>query len=432
MGGVGKTRSPRRSPGPSPATSTAVIWRSLLNAPPLEELLRPVLQAIAGPNLAELPAGLDAQLALLLDGLRRQRCLLILDNLESLLDDRRRHDAPGLRGYGQLLHRLAQVRHSSCLLLTSRERPAGPGALGSVPPRCGAAPGGARPGRRPGDPRRAGAGRAGGRRRALVERYSGHPLALKLVAQTVHELFGGEIGEFLREETPIFDDIRTVLDQQFARLSALEQELLYWLAIEREATTAPRCGATWCSSRRPRTFVEALRALQRRSLLERVGDGLHAAERGDRVPHRAAGRGVCAECCAPVTCATQPADEEQRTLPDTLTLLNRFALVKAQAKEYVRESQTRMILQPVVDRLVAGSAAPGWRRGRRRSWPGCARGAAAPATRAATCSTCCCSAGIDVAGYDFSGSACGRPTCRASWRRVSFGAADLTGSDLYA
>src|SRR5262245_7129957 len=33
--------------------------------------------------------------------------------------------------------------------------------------------------------------------------------------------------------------------------------------------------------------------------------------------------------------------------------LNSFALIKAQAKEYVRASQTRLILKPVADRLLA-------------------------------------------------------------------------------
>ena len=33
--------------------------------------------------------------------------------------------------------------------------------------------------------------------------------------------------------------------------------------------------------------------------------------------------------------------------------LNRFALLKAQAKEYVRQSQARLILQPVAERLLA-------------------------------------------------------------------------------
>ncbi len=58
-----------------------------------------------------------------------------------------------------------------------------------------------------------------------MRRYSGNPLALRLVAQTVREVFDGDIRAFLKAEAPIFDDIGAVLNQQVARLSALEREL---------------------------------------------------------------------------------------------------------------------------------------------------------------------------------------------------------------
>ncbi len=69
---------------------------------------------------------------------------------------------------------------------------------------------------------------------ALVERYSGNPLALGLIAEAIHEVFGGDIDAFLAEAAPIFDDIRDVLDQQFARLTPPERDLLLWLAVARE------------------------------------------------------------------------------------------------------------------------------------------------------------------------------------------------------
>ncbi len=52
----------------------------------------------------------------------------------------------------------------------------------------------------------------------LVGRYSGNPLALKLVADTVRDLFGADVNAFLSGETPVFDDIRSVLDDQYDRL----------------------------------------------------------------------------------------------------------------------------------------------------------------------------------------------------------------------
>jgi hypothetical protein len=70
-------------------------------------------------------------------------------------------------------------------------------------------------------------------RAQLVKGYAGNPLALRIVAQTIAELFGGEIGPFLEEDTLVFGSIADLLDEQVTRLSTLEQTVLYWLAIVR-------------------------------------------------------------------------------------------------------------------------------------------------------------------------------------------------------
>src|SRR5205823_3271015 len=72
----------------------------------------------------------------------------------------------------------------------------------------------------------------------LIGRYGGNPLALKVVGQTIVEVFGGAIGPFLAYATEpsgvVFGGLRRLLDEQVARLSPLSQSLLSWLAIERE------------------------------------------------------------------------------------------------------------------------------------------------------------------------------------------------------
>ncbi|MEA5448638.1 hypothetical protein VB780_08685 [Leptolyngbya sp. CCNP1308] len=68
-------------------------------------------------------------------------------------------------------------------------------------------------------------------RRQLCDRYSGNPLALNLVASTIQDLFDGDIAPFLAQETVVFNGIRRLLNQQFARLSGLEQTIMTWLAI---------------------------------------------------------------------------------------------------------------------------------------------------------------------------------------------------------
>ena len=101
----------------------------------------------------------------------------------------------------------------------------------------------------------------------LIERYSGNPLALKLVADTVDNIFGGDITEFLADDALIFDDIRTVLDQHFARLTDLEQQILFWLAIDAKSTPLATLRSDLLSPPPQRVLLETMRNLQRRSLV---------------------------------------------------------------------------------------------------------------------------------------------------------------------
>src|SRR2546429_2286970 len=166
-----------------------------------------------------------------------RRALLVLDNLETLLEEgegtgRMR---AGWEGYARLLRRMGESAHQSCLLLTSREKPAELVRLeGRRSP--------VRTLRLSGLNAGAGArllaekdvaGTAAHQAR-LVEAYRGNPLALKIVAQTISELFGGELAPFLEQGEVVFGGVRELLDEQFDRLSDLEQTVLLWLAIMRE------------------------------------------------------------------------------------------------------------------------------------------------------------------------------------------------------
>src|SRR2546423_15702040 len=70
----------------------------------------------------------------------------------------------------------------------------------------------------------------------LVASYAGNPLALKIVAQAISDLFGGDLDRFLQEGELIFNGFRPVLRQQVGRLTPLEHLLLTWLAVLREWT----------------------------------------------------------------------------------------------------------------------------------------------------------------------------------------------------
>lgn len=67
----------------------------------------------------------DGQLTILIEYLQNHRCLLVLDNMETILqagsrisEYRNRYEE-----YARLIQRIGEAKHQSCLLLTSREKP---------------------------------------------------------------------------------------------------------------------------------------------------------------------------------------------------------------------------------------------------------------------------------------------------------------------
>jgi hypothetical protein len=267
------------------------FWRSLVNAPPLSTFLLGCLNFLSQQQLTNLPETLGEQVNLLFTYLRQHRCLLVLDNLESILEAGQvGHYRSGYEDYDQFLARIAQSEHQSCLLFTSRERPQGLQRLAEDTGQVGVLPLHGL-----GDT----AGQALLKTRGLadeaalvttvVQRYSGNPLALKLVPRTIQELFDGDIATFLNEDAPIFDDIRTVLDQQFKRLTALEREILVWLAIEREAVSLAELAQNLVQPPARRDLLEGLRPatpLAARKNRHR----LCPAKRRHRIRHRLSGR----------------------------------------------------------------------------------------------------------------------------------------------
>jgi hypothetical protein len=264
-GGIGKTTLTARLAHDLVSEFAAVHWRSLRHAPPVEEWLAGAIVALSTPH-ALLPEGVEARLALLLELLRTRRGLLVLDNLETVLepgvpDIRFR---PGYEGYGEVLRRLGESAHQGCLLVTSREQPLREDHRGVRALRLqglGVDEARALLGNRA----LQGNGAAWG---ALVARYAGNPLALRVVGETVGAVFGGSIATFLAHDVAVFGDIRQLLDEQVARLSVQEQAVLRWLAEQREPVrfaelvtgVGPVVGRA--------EVVEAVEALGRRSLIE--------------------------------------------------------------------------------------------------------------------------------------------------------------------
>jgi WD40 repeat protein len=338
MGGIGKTSLAATLVEQVQEHYDYVCWRSLHNAPPVTGILQECIHFVLHQQHVVLPEEIDRQISVLIESFRTCRCLLVLDNVEAILQGgsqvgQYRED---YEGYGRLFQRIGESQHHSCLLLTSREKPKEVALLEGEQAST-------RSYHLVGLPPEASQeilndkGLEGSEHtwEALITAYAGNPLALKLAAQVIREVFGGQIRAFLKGGEVFFQDVRDVLEQQMARLSVLEEEIIYWLAIEREAIGIDRLQEDLVHAVSKGELQEALRSLRRRQLIETsaTGSTLHpviieylTARFVDRV------------------------SEEIRT--ETLMLFAHHAVLLAQAKDSIRESQRRLILLPLVQRLL--------------------------------------------------------------------------------
>jgi WD40 repeat protein/transcriptional regulator with XRE-family HTH domain len=340
MGGIGKSVLVSLLGKQLASQFDAVLWRSLRDAPSCEELVADCLTFFSETPPVEFPPLLEPRINQLIGRLQERRCLLVLDNLETVLEERdpEGNYRPGFQGYGRLIERMGESAHRSCVVLTSREKPreieAAEGRRGPV-----------RSLRLLGFSEEAahslladkdlhGASSAW---QQLIASYAGNPLALKIMGQTIVDLFAGEIVPFLQSSELIFNGIRMVLRQQVARLTLLEQVLLTWLAVAREWTSLDALLSLLAPRPTRGRVLEALEALWRRSLIERGEGGSFTLQ------------SVVMEY---VTDALlEQLSEEVRTM--ALDHLHRYALEQARAKDYMRESQMRLLVRPLVERLRA-------------------------------------------------------------------------------
>ncbi|MBW4595644.1 MAG: pentapeptide repeat-containing protein [Brasilonema angustatum HA4187-MV1] len=348
MGGIGKTSVAAKLVHEIQEQFEYVVWRSLYNAPPLFELLANLIQFFCDAQIceADLPKSVDGRLSQLISYLRQYHCLIILDNAQTILQSGAiagsyRED---YEDYGQLIKRVGQTIHQSCLVLTSREKPKDVALLEgeALPVRslhlrglC----------EEEGERilRHKGLSGEDSKKKALFERYCGNPLALKIVATTIQDVFNGNISEFLNQEIAVFGDITTLLDQQFERLSDKEREVMYWFCINREPMTLFQLREDIISIGTPQRLLEALESLVRRSLIDKATPT--QVEKSTRL-----------FTIEPVLMEYVTSKLIKQVCEEIVTqqivLLRHHALSKAQSKEYVRVAQIRFILKPLIDELL--------------------------------------------------------------------------------
>ena len=337
MGGIGKTALATKLAKQTADKFDYVIWRSLRNAPPLMEVLTECIQFLSDQQDVEISEETDKGITRLIKYLDAHRCLIIFDNAEAILKGSKAgYYRSGYEDYGDLLQRVGSGQHQSCIVVTSREKPVEVGQLEGVggPVRSHQLRGlDVDEGKQVlADKRLMGSNEAW---TALVRYHSGNPLALNIVAEMIREVYAGDIDNFLLDHRVVIDEIGDVLDTQFNRLSVLEQSLMYWLAIEREPVSREVLFDNLARPVFKPDLNVALRSLRRRSLIEQRETSFTL-------------QNVVMEYVTD-RLVIQVSEE---FFADKISLYVNHTLVKATAKDYIRDSQHRLILQPVVDRLM--------------------------------------------------------------------------------
>ncbi len=275
LGGMGKTTLAVRIKQQVERQFDRCIYRVLRETYSFDKFLGELPPFLTGssPQIKDPKEDVYDKISRLINGLRQDRCLLILDNVEAILQegDRFGRYRSGYEEYGQLFKKVGEVAHQSCLMVISREKF----------PECDARVNFNQSVKSlqvkglqleevrellqkiklKGEPQHW---------QGLMERYLGTPLALRLVATTIHEFFGGDLAKFIKDPQTIYIDkeYQHILNWHWERLSDLEKKLLTILSQEESAMsfqTLRQQMPDYSMS----DLIETLNSLRGRSLLEK-------------------------------------------------------------------------------------------------------------------------------------------------------------------
>jgi hypothetical protein len=279
MGGIGKTTLAMMLADQIQEHFEFLIWRSLKSTPSIQTLLKNLIQFLSRGQETLSSQDIQQGISQLLNYLRQKRCLVILDEAEAIFRSsegksrpRHGHYQEGYEGYGELLRRVGGERHQSCIVLTSREKPEEIAAFeGQSLPVRSLQLRGLQAEDAKNIFRVKGFSGCEHGVTELIDLYGGNPLALKVVTTMIQEVFNGNVAQFLQQNTLVLGDrLRTLLKQQVSRLSDLEKEVVYWLAIEREPISLSRLLDNLLFPPARSQLLEVLASLERRSLIEKM------------------------------------------------------------------------------------------------------------------------------------------------------------------
>lgn len=217
MEGIGKTAFAITLAEEIQTNFEQIIWRRLHHNPvhTLTDLTHSLKITSSSPS---------QDLTLIIDHLRRHRCLIILDQAEITVTD-----------HGEILRRIASTQHQSCLILVSRLQPQTFALLEGekvrslflaelTPPDC-----------RELFSTRGNFHGSEAEWQSLFEIYGGNPLILNLVASSAKQLFNGAIAPLIQlyhQQSWLPQPVCQVLAPHLNQLSPPERQVVNWISLQ--------------------------------------------------------------------------------------------------------------------------------------------------------------------------------------------------------
>ena len=282
MGGMGKTYLSVKLAQQIQDNFEFVLWRSLLPALPLTDLLAELITFLSNGQDTDLPKSIHHRISRLIHYLQIHRCLLVLDKAETVVkscagrvttcSNQTGCNCNTYQEYSQFFQRIGEVPHQSCLVLTSREKPKEIALLEGdmLPVRVLQLKGLQLPEIQQIFRTKGQFQGSTAHWHQLIDCYAGNPLALKIVATTIQQVFAGSIPDFLNQHTAVFGDCLNLLEQHFYRLSDTEKEMIKWLAINRKPASFSELQNQISPQMSAQTLLETLESLEARCLINKV------------------------------------------------------------------------------------------------------------------------------------------------------------------
>lgn len=232
MAGIGKTALTLELIEQIKNRFDVVLWRDLHDFPEPENLEKELIEILSDGPLTSAPQkeeNTNNSLRYLAKLLRKHRCLIVLDSLQSLLQDGQLAGNYQNPNYQTFFKFLSKIKQNSCFIINSWETPQDIACLAEKYPGVCIFP-------------LKGLGKDA--QSILKEKdlnnqenwenfislYQGNPLYLKLVATLLNQLFNSQITISQTENCLLPEELQMILNTQIERLSPLEKEILTYLA----------------------------------------------------------------------------------------------------------------------------------------------------------------------------------------------------------